>query len=153
MLFRSRCTRTLDIPPPRAKPTMSLYKQKTVLFMTFAEAGQSNSILALAFELLTHPNIDVHVASFPALRKRAEEMLNSARVVERKHPSSTFMFQEIGGMGYKEAAGSKGLSEATLPHPPLARSHDEGLNTLMIALTSWNGEGATRRFLLVLPPT
>jgi hypothetical protein len=98
-----------------------------VLLVTVAEAGQSDSILALALELLTRPNVDVHVASFPVLRKRAEE---PARVVGRKHPGSTFAFQEIGGMSVREAANSKGLTKATLPHPPLARIHDAGLNTL-----------------------
>jgi hypothetical protein len=90
-----------SIPPPRRAPTMSSHGRKTVLFMTVAEAGQSNSILALALELLTHPNVDVHVASFPVLRKRAEELSSSARVVERKHPGSTFTFQEIDGMAIK----------------------------------------------------
>ena len=122
---------------------MFQHNRKTVLFMTFAEAGQSNSIFALAFELLTHPNVDVHVASFPVLRKRAEELSNSARVVERKHPSSVFTFQEIGGMSPREAGESKGLSEATIPHPPLARTHDEGLNTLITLATGWNGKGTT----------
>jgi hypothetical protein len=123
---------------------MSSHSRKTVLFVTVAEAGQSNSILALAFEHLTHPNVDVHVASFPVLRKRAEELSSSARVVGGKHPGSTFTFQEIGGMSVREAANSKGLTKATLTHPPLARSHDPGLNTLMTLLAAWSGKGAAR---------
>ena len=131
---------------------MSPHNRKTVLFMTFVEAGQSNSIFALALELLTHQNVDMHVASFPVLRKRAEELSSSARVVERKHPSSTFTFQEIGGMSPREAAESKGLGEATLPHPPLARTHDKGLNTLITLVTGWSGKGTTRHFWLTSPP-
>ena len=130
---------------------MSLHNRKTVLFMTAAEAGQSNSIFALALELLTHPNVDVHVASFPALRKRTEEMSSSAKVMERKHPGSTFTFQEVGGMSLREAVESKGLKEASLPHPPLARSHGEGLNTLLILVAGWNGKGTTRHFRFTSP--
>jgi hypothetical protein len=122
---------------------MSPHSRKTVLFVTVAEAGQSNSILALALELLTHPNIDVHVASFPGLRKRAEQLSTSARVVEKKHPSSDFTFHEINGIGLREALEAKGLTEESFPHPPMARTHDEGINKLIALLTSWNGEGAT----------
>jgi len=131
---------------------MSSRNPKTVLFMTASESGQSNSILALSLELLTHPNVDVHVASLPILRKRAEELSSSANVVERKHPDSSFTFHEIDGMGTGEAVGSKGLTEASLPLPPLARSHDEGINNLMIVLTGWTGKGATHRFRFFLPP-
>ncbi|KAF9644590.1 hypothetical protein BDM02DRAFT_3121631, partial [Thelephora ganbajun] len=88
---------------------MSSHDRKAVLFMTVAEAGQSNSIFAPALELLTYPNVDVHVASFPVLRKRAEELSYAARVVERKHPDSSFTFHEIGGMSLREAFESKGL--------------------------------------------
>ena len=114
--------------------------------MTLAEAGQSNSIFALALELLTHPNVDVHVASFPVLRKRAGELSSSARVVERKHPNSTFTFQEIGGMSLREAVGLKGLGEATLSHPPLARTHGEGLNIIITLVAGWTGKGMTCYF-------
>lgn len=125
---------------------MSLHSRKTVLFMTIAEAGQSNSVFALALELLTHPNVDVHVASFPVLRKRAEELSSSARVVERKHPSSTFTFQEINGMSFREALESKGLPEAAWPHPPLVWTHDRGLDTLITLIVGWSGKGTTRYF-------
>jgi len=105
--------------------------------MTVAEAGQSNSIFTLALELLAHPNVDVHVASFPVLRKRAEELSGSARVAERKHPDSTFTFQEISGLSLQEAFELKGLPEATWPHPPLARTR-EGLDTLIVVDAFFN---------------
>ncbi|KAF9783703.1 hypothetical protein BJ322DRAFT_1196570 [Thelephora terrestris] len=62
---------------------MSSHNRKTVLFLTVSEAGQSNSILALALELLTHPNIDSHIASFPILRKRVEQLSSTAKVADR----------------------------------------------------------------------
>ena len=132
---------------------MSLHNRKTVLFITTADAGQSNSILALALQLLTHPNIDVHVASFPVLRKRAEELLGYESVVKTKHPDSSFTFQEIDGLSVNEAGQSRGLDITTFPHPPLARARDDGLNKMMAMISSWNGRGTTRRhFRLSLPP-
>ena len=122
---------------------MSSQNPKTVLFMTLHESGQSNSILALSLELLTHPNVDVHVASFSTLRKRAEGLSSSAKVVERKHPGSSFTFHQIDGMSSIEAFESKGLTEASWPHPPLARSHGEGIEKLIVILTGWNGKGTT----------
>ena len=120
---------------------MPSYKRKTVLFMTISSAGHSNSIFALSLELLTYPNIDVHFASFPPLRKRAQELSSSVNVLREKHSSSNFMFHEIDGMNETEAIESKGLRVASIPHPPLARSHDEGINKLLILLSPWNGKG------------
>ena len=112
-----------------------------MLFITLPESGQSNSIFALALELLTHPNTDVHVASFPVLRSRAKELSSSARVMENAHHNSSFTFHEIDGISFEEAIEAKGLSGASFPHPPLARSHDEGMAKLIIMLTCWNGKG------------
>ena len=119
--------------------------------MTNSVSGQCNTIFALALELITHPNIDVHVASFPVLQKRAEELSSSARATEKAHPKSSFTFHEIGGMSFEEALASKGLSGASFPHPPLARSHDEGIAMLIAMLTNWDGKGTTHT-LVVVPP-
>ena len=127
---------------------MSSHEQKAVLLITLPETGQSNSIFALAFELITHPNIAVHIASFPGLRSRAEELSSSPRVTEKAHPTSSFTFHDIGGISFEEAIEAKGLSSASFPHPPLAKSHDEGISKLIIMLTCWNGEGKNHRFAL-----
>ena len=131
---------------------MSPHNRKTVLFITTADAGQSNSIFALVLELLTHSNVDVHVASFPVSRKRAEELLGSARVVKTKRPDSSFTFQEIDGLSVQEAAQSKGMSMNNFPYPPLARTHDEGLRKIITMTSCWNGRGTTRHFWLSSPP-
>ena len=68
------------------------------------------------------------------------------------YPDSTFTFKDIGGMSYRETAESKGLNEASPFHPPLARTPNEGLNTIMIALASWDGNGMTRLFWFTSPP-
>ena len=117
----------------------ALHNRKTVLFITSAEAGQSNSILALALELLTHSNVDVHVASFPALRKRAEELLSSVRAMKAKHPGSGFTFQEIGGQSLQEAVRSKQTSWKSIAgflHQPPAQTHDEGLSKPIALMSS-----------------
>lgn len=117
--------------------------------MTASETGQSNSILALSLELLAHPKINVHVASFPVLRKRVQELLSSARVVREKH--SNFTFHKVDGMSLEEAIELKGLSGASFPHQPLARGHNEGVNKLMIMLSAWNGKGTPCHPHFVLP--
>ena len=120
--------------------------------MTISETGQSNTIFSLALELITHPNIDVHVASFPILRRRAEQLSSSARVSKQIHPNSSFTFHEISGMSFGESIEAKGLSSALFPHPPMAKSHNEGFEKLITMLTSWTGQGAVRHFQLTSPP-
>lgn len=125
---------------------MSSQNKKTVLFLCVSEAGHSNSILALALELLTHPNTDVHLASFPTLRKRAEQLSSSPKVVQNKHPSSTFTFHDIGGASLGEAFVSKATAGFSITHPPMAKSHDNGMSNLMLVIAAWNGKGTVRRF-------
>ena len=134
--------------PPSTMPSR---ERKPVLFVTNPEFGQCNTILALALELITHPNTDVHVASFPVLRKRAEELSSSVRATEKAHPNSSFTFHEIGGMSFEEAFASKGLSVASFSHPPLARSYDKGITMLLALLTNRNGKGTTRYLCFILP--
>jgi hypothetical protein len=55
-------------------------------------------------------------------------------------------------MSLEEAVKSKGLSAASLPHPPLARSHDEGINKLIILLSAWNGKGTLPWLHFTTPP-
>ena len=136
--------------PLHCLSTMSSHGRKTILFITPSETGQCNSIFALALELITHPHTDVHVASFSVLRRRAEELSSSARAAEKAHPNSTFTFHEIRGMSFEEAFASKGLSGASFPHPPLARSHDEGITRLLTMLTSWDGKGTSLLFYLAV---
>ena len=132
---------------------MSSQERKTVLFITDSEIGQCNSIFALALELITHPNTDIHLASFPVLRKRAEELSSSARAAEKAHPNSTFTFHEIDGMSYEEVFASIRLSRAPFPHPPLAKGHDEAITKLLTLMKSWDGKGTSLLFYLVLHTT
>lgn len=121
---------------------MASSNRKTVLLMTVAVAGQSNSILTLALELLTHQNVDVHVASFQILRKRAEKLSAAPVVVGGKHPGSSFTFHAIDGMNLGEAIMSKGLAGVvTFSHPPMAKNRDDGMNKLTTLGAIWNGKG------------
>jgi hypothetical protein len=47
-------------------------RTRKILFLPNAESGQANTILALALEALTRPHVQVHVASFPILKRRVE---------------------------------------------------------------------------------
>lgn len=131
---------------------MSSGDKKTVLFLTVSEAGQSNSILALGLELLTHPNVNVHVASFPILRKRAEQLSSSAKVVGNKHPGSSFTFHDIDGMSLGEAIWARGVTGESIPHPPLAKSQDRGMKNLIHMVGSWTGKGERSMAVLSFRP-
>ncbi|KAF4207017.1 hypothetical protein CNMCM8927_004112 [Aspergillus lentulus] len=47
-----------------------------VLFLANSEHGQTNIILAITHELLVRGDVDVHIASFPALERRVNKLLN-----------------------------------------------------------------------------
>ncbi|ESK86475.1 udp-glucoronosyl and udp-glucosyl transferase family protein [Moniliophthora roreri MCA 2997] len=70
----------------------------TILLITNSEYGQANVALAVAYELAQHPNIQVHVASFPRLQKRV------AKLQTLLPDASNFIgFHMITGPSYEEA--------------------------------------------------
>ena len=83
---------------------------KKILFLTNAESGQSNTILALALEASTRPNLEVHLASFPVLKRRVERL------------SSKIVFHDLDGHGSFENFAAHGLPEEDFPHPPVTKS-------------------------------
>lgn len=106
---------------------------RKILFVTKAECGQSNTILALALEASTRHRLQVHIASFPVLKRRVERL------------SSKLNFHPLDGQGTFETPEAHGLSEQDLPHPPVTQSfaaYDK------FQLT-FDGESAFCLFLLV----
>ena len=84
--------------------------KKTLLFVTNAESGQSNTILALALEASTRQQVEIHVASFPILKRRVERL------------SSKIKFHPLDGEGTFEIFEAHGLSERDFSHPPVTKS-------------------------------
>ena len=62
------------------RPIMS--QRKRVLLMTNSERGQANVMLAATHELLLHPELDVHVASFQDLESRFNEVVSTTTTSE-----------------------------------------------------------------------
>lgn len=115
---------------------------KTILFLANSEHGQTNIILALTHELILHPDIDIHIASFPALERRVNKLLhdnaprynahNVASVSSRVHfhpirgPSNTDVFLRTGKRGAF--------------HPPGATGAVLGFKSLIEDIWGWNEE-------------
>ena len=53
---------------------MGSSQRKSILFLTNSEHGQANIHFATAFEFLERDDIDVHIASYPSVGTRVEEL-------------------------------------------------------------------------------
>ena len=103
---------------------------REVLFVTNSESGQANTILAMSLEATTRPHIQVHVASFPVLKRRVERL------------SPKISFHTLDGKDALEMATTRGLSEENIPHPPTTKSFKAYGRTLAALMTVWDGECA-----------
>jgi 2-acylglycerol O-acyltransferase 1 len=104
-------------------------KTKVILFATNAESGQANTILALALEASARPNVEVHVASFPALKRRVERF------------GSKLSFHPLDGVDLFETFAAHGFFERNISHPPTTKSF-LAYQRVGIILAGWDGEGA-----------
>jgi len=103
---------------------------RKILFVTNAESGQANTILAMALEALTRPHVEVHIASFPVLKQRVERL------------SPKLHFHTLDGKDLLEALASapQGLKEVHYSHPPTWKSFAPYGQSLGLILTGWDGE-------------
>jgi len=101
---------------------------KKILFMTNAESGQANTILAMAAEAAARPHVEVHVASFPILKQRVERL------------SPQLNFHPLDGKSIGEVLVPKGLTEERLPHPPTTKSSKPYRRDFPLILAVWDGE-------------
>jgi hypothetical protein len=111
-------------------------QNRKILFVTNAESGQANTTLAMALEAITRPHVEVHVASFPALKRRVERL------------SPELNFHPLDGEAMFKMMAGRGLPEEKMPHPPTTKSY-EPYGRMAIGVTMWNGECASR----LLPPS
>jgi len=109
---------------------------RKILFLTNSESGQANSILAMALEAVTRPRVQVHIASFRALKRR----------VERLSPKLTFHL--LDGEDMLESMASRGYPEDQLPHVPTRQSFAPYGRNIALVLTGWDGERVFFSFFL-----
>ncbi|KAL0952107.1 hypothetical protein HGRIS_008738 [Hohenbuehelia grisea] len=84
-----------------------------LLLFTLSEYGQANTVLALAEELATRPEVQaIHICSFPALCERVNTLPGSIQL----HP--------LDGPTCMEAAAARGFTAESLPHQPTLKSTD-----------------------------
>ena len=95
-------------------------ERKSIIFLTNHEFGQSNVVLAVAYELLIQNELDVHIASWSPLESRALALLE--RVQAEKAGTSicpitfhSFPLQSVLDSWLKNTTES---AKADLPHPP-----------------------------------
>jgi 2-acylglycerol O-acyltransferase 1 len=94
--------------------------RKSILFLTNAEFGQSNVVVAAAYELLKQNELDVHIASWPPLDSRARALSEAVQAEKSGVPIHSITFhslpgQSVMGTWLKNAPKS---AAADLPHPP-----------------------------------
>jgi UDP:flavonoid glycosyltransferase YjiC (YdhE family) len=103
---------------------------KKVLFVTNSESGQANTVLAMALEATKRPHLEVHIASFPVLKRRIERL------------SPNVNFHPLDGKDLFETMAEQGISEETLPHPPTTKSLEPYGRALEVVLVGWDMECA-----------
>lgn len=126
------------LPPFRLLPRCGMtHRSRTViLFITNSESGQANTILALAAELLSRPDTEVHVASFAALEKSVAALRD--RVLSGS--SSSLMFHTIHGTDMNTALRQRGIRDEDLIHSPTTKSY-KAYDIASAIVTAWSCEG------------
>ncbi|KAL7629625.1 hypothetical protein AAE478_001147 [Parahypoxylon ruwenzoriense] len=112
-LFLSQWTTSAapEIPPVRGR-------NNTVLFLSNSEFGLSNVHLATAYALLEqHPEVHVHLASFPGMVPRLKRVSEHGR---RKNPSAQdIVFHELPGyLSFLNAFMASNIKLTDLITPP-----------------------------------
>ncbi|KAJ8128323.1 hypothetical protein O1611_g5311 [Lasiodiplodia mahajangana] len=118
-------------------------KNETVLFFINAEYGLSNVHLATASALLEkHPDIDIHIASFPRTASKVAKVNSLAQ--QKLQGSRDIQFHELPGPEYLEAiaehtghAGRKSL--AHIMHPPGLEGMDHIMRIVQAVMSPWDG--------------
>jgi hypothetical protein len=95
-------------------------KRKSILFLTNSDYGQSNVVLAVAYELLQLNELDVHIASWSPLESRAvalSERVQAENAGVTIHPI-TFHTFPLYSMFDSWLRNTRNGAKADLPHPP-----------------------------------
>lgn len=125
--------------------------KKKVLFLSYAEFGQTTVVLAVIHELLLRGDFEVHWASYLPALSRLQEVLDanrdsypSAQVLKFEDVSSipdqpTVVFHTLKGLSIGELLDKNGIHE-NLPHPPGIKGAVQGYTDIQEFLFSYTGE-------------
>ncbi|KAF7122627.1 hypothetical protein CNMCM5793_000652 [Aspergillus hiratsukae] len=106
-----------------------------VLFLANSEHGQTNIILAITHELLVRGDVDVHIASFPALEKRVNKLLNDNAPSYNDSFRSRIYFHPIRGPSNTDVFIRTGKRGAF--HPPGYSGAVLGFQSLCEDIWGW----------------
>lgn len=106
-----------------------------VLFMANSEHGQTNIILAITHELLVRGDIDVHIASFPALERRVEKLLSDKAPAYDDSYRSRIHFHPVRGPSNTDVFIRTGKRGAF--HPPGYHGAVLGFQSLCEDIWGW----------------
>ncbi|KAH8432964.1 Diacylglycerol acyltransferase family [Aspergillus melleus] len=106
-----------------------------VLFMANSEHGQTNIILAITHELLVRGDIDVHIASFPALERRVEKLLTDKSPAYNESYRSRIHFHPVRGPSNTDVFIRTGKRGAF--HPPGYHGAVLGFQSLCEDIWGW----------------
>lgn len=82
-------------------------ENRTILFISNSEHGLSNVHLATSSALLeNYPDLDVHYASFPGVRRKLENISSFARA--KTPAASDIVFHELKGLTFAQAIAKEG---------------------------------------------
>ncbi|KAI0467156.1 hypothetical protein F4859DRAFT_277906 [Xylaria cf. heliscus] len=118
-------------------------KNETVLFFVNAEYGLSNVHLATASALLEkHPEIDVHIASFPRVAPKIAKVASLAR--RKVESAKDIHFHELPGPEYAQALSDRmhGIGRKSirhLIHAPGIKGIDQIMRSVTTAMSPWDG--------------
>ncbi|KAI8955602.1 hypothetical protein F4801DRAFT_272837 [Xylaria longipes] len=118
-------------------------RNETVLFFINAEYGLSNVHLATAGALLEkHPEINVHIASFPRLAPKIAKVISLAR--RKVESAKDIHFHELPGPEYAEALSDRmgGVGRKSIRHivhAPGIKGIDKIMRSVMPAMSPWDG--------------
>jgi hypothetical protein len=113
-------------------------RNQTVLFMSNAEHGLANVLLATSHALLIHHSaIELHYASFSPFRKHVSTISETGLL--QSSASSPITFHELKGPTYWQELNSQGLSVREMMHAPGFSSSAVLGEILPKFLAPWNG--------------
>ncbi|KAI1165789.1 hypothetical protein F5B18DRAFT_649468 [Nemania serpens] len=119
-------------------------KNETVLFFINAEYGLSNVHLATAGALIEkHPDIDVHIASFPHTASKVRKVNSMVR--RKVKGARNIHFHELPGPEYAEALSDRldGLGKRSIRHvmhTPGIKGVDHVVRAVNPAMSPWRGK-------------
>ncbi|RDW56481.1 glycosyltransferase family 1 protein [Coleophoma crateriformis] len=92
--------------------------RKSVLFFTNEEFGQTNVILAVAYELLRQNEINVHIASWPAFQPRVAALSEKVQKEKPEIEIRPIQFHVLPLSPMFDLWVQNGGSRSIIPHPP-----------------------------------